>query len=81
MQIWMFVSGVFYATTGFKPWEQWVLALNPMTTVINGFQWATLRTPPPELGKSLVGIAATVVFLLVGLWYFRRSEPRFADTI
>jgi lipopolysaccharide transport system permease protein len=57
------------------------LALNPLTTVINGFQWGVLDTAAPELGKTLVGIAVTALFLIVGLWYFRRSEPRFADTI
>ncbi len=39
------------------------------------------RRAPPDLGKTLVSVAATAVFLVVGLWYFRRSEPRFADTI
>ncbi len=34
-----------------------------------------------DLGKTLVSIAAAVAFFVVGLWYFRRSEPRFADTI
>jgi len=52
-----------------------------MTTVINGFQWGVLGTSPPDLGKSLVSVASMFLMLLVGLWYFRRSEPRFADTI
>jgi len=60
---------------------QWILALNPMTAVISGFQWGVISTAPPELGKTLVSVGATVVFFFVGLWYFRRSEPRFADTI
>jgi lipopolysaccharide transport system permease protein len=60
---------------------QWVLAVNPMTTVISGFQWGVVGTSAPELGKSLVGLAATAVIFLIGLTYFRRSEPRFADTI
>ena len=58
-----------------------MLSLNPMTTVISGFQWGVLGTEAPELGQSLVGVAATLTILVVGLWYFRRSEPRFADTI
>jgi uncharacterized membrane protein YbaN (DUF454 family) len=40
-----------------------------------------LGTAPPALGKSLISVAATATFVVVGLWYFRRSEPRFADTI
>lgn len=81
MQIWLFLSGVVYAINALPEKWQWVLALNPMTAVIAGFQWGVIGTTAPELGKTLVSIAATVTFLVIGLWYFRRSEPRFADTI
>jgi lipopolysaccharide transport system permease protein len=81
IQIWLYLSGVVYAISALPERWQWVLALNPMTTVINGFQWGVLGTAPPELDKALIGVAATAVFFVVGLWYFRRSEPRFADTI
>jgi lipopolysaccharide transport system permease protein len=81
LQIWLFLSGVVYAISALPERWQWVLALNPMTTVISGFQWGVLGTEAPDLGQSLVGVAATLVFLVVGLWYFRRSEPKFADTI
>jgi ABC-type polysaccharide/polyol phosphate export permease len=49
--------------------------------VINGFQWGVVGAPAPELGKTLISVGAAVVFFVVGLWFFRRSEPRFADTI
>ncbi|HXG75393.1 MAG TPA: ABC transporter permease [Gaiellaceae bacterium] len=81
MQIWLYLSGVVYAIDALPSHWQWVLSLNPMTAVINGFQWGMLNTGPPELGQTLVSVASTVVVLVVGLWYFRRSEPRFADTI
>ena len=81
LQIWLYLSGVVYAISALPERWQWVLALNPMTTVISGFQWGVLGTEPPDLGQSLVGVVATVIFLVIGLWYFRRSEPRFADTI
>ena len=60
---------------------QWVLALNPMTAVISGFQWGVIGTPTPDLGKLAISVATTVVFFVGGLWYFRRTEPRFADTV
>ena len=81
LQMWLFVSGVVYAISALPERWQWLLALNPMTAVISGFQWGFLGTPAPELGKTLVSVAATVGFLVIGLAYFRRSEPRFADTI
>jgi lipopolysaccharide transport system permease protein len=81
MQIWLYVSGVVYAISALPERWQWLLALNPMTAVINGFQWGVLGTAAPELGKTLVSVGMTVLFFVVGLWFFRRSEPRFADTI
>ena len=81
LQIWLFLSGVVYAISALPEKWQWVLALNPMTAVISGFQWGVLNTPAPELGKTLVSIGAMAAMFVVGLWFFRRSEPRFADTI
>jgi lipopolysaccharide transport system permease protein len=81
MQSWLYLSGVVYAISALPEKWQWVLALNPMTAVISGFQWGVLGTAAPDPAKTLVSLAATAAFIVVGLWYFRRSEPRFADTI
>lgn len=81
MQIWLFLSGVVYAISALPERWQWILALNPMTAVINGFQWGVIGTEPPRLGLTLVSVASATLIFFVGLWYFRRSEPRFADTI
>ena len=77
----MFVSGVVIPISQFPEYAQWVLALNPMTAAINGFQWGVVSAPPPELGKTLVSIGSMLVMFVVGLWFFRRTEPRFADTM
>jgi lipopolysaccharide transport system permease protein len=81
IQIWLYVSGVVYAINALPEHWQWVLALNPVSASISGFQWGVLGTSPPEIGKLAVSLASLAVIFLVGLWYFRRSEPRFADTI
>jgi len=81
VQIWLYLSGVVYAITALPERWQWVLALNPMTAVISGFQWGLISAPAPDLGKTLVSVGATATMFVVGLWFFRRSEPRFADTI
>ena len=78
---WMFVSGVIQPIREFPEYAQWVLAFNPMTAVIDGFQWAVIGTAPPDFAKTMVSVGSTAIFFVVGLWFFRRSEPRFADTI
>jgi ABC-type polysaccharide/polyol phosphate export permease len=52
-----------------------------MTAVISGFQWGVVSTARPNPGQTAVSIASMAVMFIVGLWYFRRSEPKFADTI
>jgi len=81
IQIWLYLSGVVGAVSGLPARWQWLLALNPMTLVIDGFQWGVVGTPAPELGKALLSVASMAVLFVVGLSYFRTSEPKFADTI
>lgn len=81
LQLWMWLSPVAYAVTALPERFQWVFALNPMTGVINGFRWSLLGTPAPSVGQLALSVAAAIVFFVGGLAYFRRSEPKFADTI
>ena len=57
-------------------------SLNPMTGVIDGFRWCLLGGDHalylPGLALSMVG---TVLLVVTGIWYFRRTERTFADVI
>lgn len=81
LQVLPLLSGVMYAVQSIPEKWQWVLALNPMTTVITGWRWAVIDAPPPDLAQSAVGFAIGALLFLGGLAVFRSSEPRFADTI
>jgi lipopolysaccharide transport system permease protein len=81
MQVWLFASPVIYSAADVpEPWRP-VLALNPMTGVIEGFRWALLGTGDPPLGALAGSIAIVVVLVSTGLLYFRRMERTFADVI
>lgn len=81
LQIGLFVSPVGYRTDHFPSWRA-VLALNPLTGVIDGYRWCLLggtqSIDPLAVGYSVVMTAALIV---TGLWYFRRTERQFADII
>ena len=81
LQILPLVSGVMYAVDKLPNKWQWVLSLNPMTTVIAGWRWAVLGAAEPNWLHSAVGAGMGLVIFLFGLTVFRTSEPRFADTI
>ncbi len=81
MQVLPFVSGVPFELSQIPVKWQWIFSINPITTVIAGWRWAVLGAHAPNPGQAAVGVAVAVLLLLCGLTFFRRSEPRFADTI
>jgi lipopolysaccharide transport system permease protein len=81
LQVLPLLSGVMYAVQSIPEKWQWILAFNPMTTVITGWRWAVLDAPPPDVGQAALGFGIAGLLLVCGLAVFRSSEPRFADTI
>jgi lipopolysaccharide transport system permease protein len=81
MQVLPFLSGVPYALNGVPVKWQWLLSINPITTVVTGWRWCLLDGPPPVLGQAALSTGVALVLLVAGLVYFRHSEPRVADTI
>jgi lipopolysaccharide transport system permease protein len=75
------VSGVIYEVQELPTKWQWVLSLNPMTTVVSGWRWAVVDAPAPDWQLSAVRVAVALAMFVVGLTVFRSTEPKFADTI
>jgi len=64
--------------------EKWRLlySLNPVVGVIDGFRWCLLGLDNAiYLPGLLASVVWSVVLIVSGLWYFRRMERTFADTI
>lgn len=80
VQLWMFASPLAYPLEIIP--EQWRLlyALNPMVGVIHGFCGAFLGT---TIHWDVIGIStvSALAFFVVGLFYFKRVERRFADIV
>jgi lipopolysaccharide transport system permease protein len=80
MQIWMFLTPVIYPVTFLPPRWQWVLSLNPLSGLIEGFRAAIFGRP--FNWKSLaISAAITIGLLVVTSYLFRRMEQEFADVI
>lgn len=80
-QFWMFATPVAYPSSLVpEPWREWY-GLNPMAGVVEGFRWALLgKAGNPGL-LVWVSVAAVVLLLTGGLYYFRRTEATFADIV
>lgn len=80
MQMWMFVTPIIYPLSFIPTRWRWVLKLNPLSGVIEGFRDAIFGRPFhwQELWFSA---GVTLVLLLYSGYSFRRMEHEFADVI
>src|SRR5436190_892087 len=81
IQVWLFATPVIYSSADVPDRWKPILALNPMTGVIEAFRWALLGTGEFPAAALVVSVAVVVVLLATGLMYFRRMERTFADVI
>jgi lipopolysaccharide transport system permease protein len=80
VQIWMYVTPVVFPVSAVPVRWQWLLYLNPMTGIVEGFRSVFLARPFDLVGLS-VSFAIGLVTLAIGVSYFERVERRFADVI
>jgi lipopolysaccharide transport system permease protein len=80
IQLWMFATPVVYPASLVPERWQWLLYLNPMTGIIEGFRSAFLGQPF-NLTAIAVSLVMAIVLFLIGVFYFEKVERRFADII
>ena len=80
MQAWMYLSPVVYPVTMVPEKYRWALALNPMAGIIDGYRSAILGTPWKP-GTLAISSAVAMAVFVFGLYYFKKTERRFADIV
>jgi lipopolysaccharide transport system permease protein len=80
-QIWMYLTPVIYPVTLVPERFRWLLALNPMTAVVDGTRWSLLGQSPPSVTVLAVSTSFTAALVLFGLFFFRRTERTIVDLI
>lgn len=81
LQIGLFACPVGFRTDYLQSWRP-VLALNPLTGVIDGFRWCLLHGDQRlDIWSLAYAVGLTLVLLFSGFRYFRSTERQFADII
>jgi len=85
VQVWMYATPVIYSMDLIPERYRFLLALNPMTLVVEGFRWALLGQAMPTLQSSgwvyALSLGVLALVLVSGLVYFRSTERTFADIV
>lgn len=80
-QFWLFATPIAYPSSLLsEPWRT-LYGINPMAGVVEGFRWALLGTATRPGPMVLASALVTLVLLVSGSYYFRRTERTFADLV
>ena len=80
LRIGMFVSPIAYGTKVVPQGYKWVVSLNPLTGIIDGFRYSLFGIPL-EYGVFITSMGISFVLLISGIIYFLRMEKYIADII
>ena len=80
MQFWMFASPVIYPSSIVPEQWRWLLLINPMTGILEGFR-AALTGQPFDWTMIVISAAVATTLLAVAFYVFRGLEDTFADVI
>jgi lipopolysaccharide transport system permease protein len=81
VQFWFFATPVAYPISSVPVRWRLLYELNPMVGAVQGFRWALHGEGAfPALSFTLAIVTGTAL-LLIGLYYFRRTEDTFADFV
>jgi lipopolysaccharide transport system permease protein len=80
MQFWMYATPVIFPVSLVPENWRWLLYLNPMTGLVEGFRAAFLGREFNYL-SLIISLVISIIIFILGVIYFKKSEARFADVI
>lgn len=80
IQIWMYLTPVLYPVSFVPEKWRWLLYLNPMQGWINGIRSSFLGQEIDVIGV-LVSLVLSIAIFALGMFYFEKTQRRFADII
>jgi lipopolysaccharide transport system permease protein len=77
-----FSSNDIYSNTEIPEFLKIIYSLNPMVGVIDGFRWCVFGGDfALNVQGFIISIVISILFLIIGIRYFRKMEKSFADVI
>ncbi|MEI6350320.1 MAG: ABC transporter permease [Verrucomicrobiota bacterium] len=81
IQVWMYATPVIFPLSKFPQKWQWVVALNPMTSIVEAFRFMLLGSGTVHSNHLICSVSITLLAFTAGLLAFGKVEKTFVDTI
>lgn len=81
VQLLMYATPIIYPASSVPEKARWIIKLNPLTPVVEGFRTAFFGVGTFDLGHLAVSFGVMLAVLLTGLMLFTHVERTFMDTV
>jgi lipopolysaccharide transport system permease protein len=81
IQIWMFASPIIYPLSTIPIRYRFILAINPMTPILDLFRYAFFSTKAVSFTYLIISLVVTIIILFSGIVIFNKVEKTSIDTI
>jgi lipopolysaccharide transport system permease protein len=81
IQTLMFITPVIYPLDIVAPQKRYLMAINPMTSVIESVRLVFSGGGFLDPWLILISVLSMFTILIIGIWYFRKTERFFADIV
>lgn len=81
IQMGLFITPIIYPVSSIPERYQWLLALNPMTGLIETFRWSLVPSLPVRWDVLGISFTMTLILFAASLVYFKHAQKAFADIV
>lgn len=81
VQLLMYATPVVYPVSAVPERYRWIVSLNPLSPVLEGFRLGFLGTGSVEPAEIVISFVVMIAILTIGVMLFSRVERTFMDTV
>ncbi len=81
VQLWMFITPVIYPLSNISSDKQWMIQLNPMTSIIETFKYGCIGNGAFSWFWLAYSFGFMFLLLMIGIVVFNKIEKGFMDTV
>ncbi len=81
VQLWMYATPVIYPLSVMSAKRQWIMGLNPLTSIVETFKYGALGVGTFSWGMLAYSFVFMIVLLAIGIVVFNKVQRSFMDTV
>jgi lipopolysaccharide transport system permease protein len=81
VQLWMYATPVIYPLSTMSPDKQWIMAINPVTSILETFKYGMMGVGTFSWGMLAYSFVFMLVLMGIGIIVFNKVQRSFMDTV